>query len=87
MRDVEERTDGRVQLGPGTLYGAIRRLREQELIEEVEDVPAGADHDERRRYYQLTPEGRAAAAAEARRLQRLVRTARGKRLLPAEDRA
>jgi DNA-binding PadR family transcriptional regulator len=88
MAEVEERTAGAVRLGPGTLYGAIRRLREQGLIEEVEDRPVPrSSEEERRRYYRLTGEGRAVAAAEATRLELLVEVARGKRLLPAEDRA
>lgn len=81
IQEVDERTDGRVRLGPGTLYGAIKRLREQGLIEEAEGVEE-ADGDERRRYYRLTPFGREVAVLEARRLERLIEAARGKRLLP-----
>lgn len=80
MREVEARTGGRVRLGPGTLYGAIKRLRRQGLVAEV-----GAEEgdDERRRYYRLTPFGRKVASSEARRLERLVEGARQKRLLSA----
>lgn len=85
MGEVEERTAGAVRLGPGTLYGAIRRLRDQGLIEEVADPPAPKSPDEeRRRYYRLTPGGRVVAAAEASRLERLVEVARLKRLLVSE---
>lgn len=81
MQDVEERTEGRVRLGPGTLYGAVKRLREQRLIDEV-DAPAAAEgEDERRRYYGLTALGRRVAALEAARLERMVAAARGKRLI------
>ena len=63
MQEVEERTMGAVRLGPGTLYGAIRRLRTDGLIEELEgDGSAG---DERRRYYHLTGLGRKVARLEA----------------------
>jgi DNA-binding PadR family transcriptional regulator len=79
MRDVKERTEGRLRLGPGTLYGSIKRMLEQGLIEEV----AGrATDDERRRYYRLTRWGRRAAAAEAARLQDVVRAAKAHGLLP-----
>lgn len=87
MGEVEERTEGAVRLGPGTLYGAIRRLRERGLIEEVAEPAGESSDDERRRYYRLTGEGRAVAAAEAVRLERLVKAARGKRLLPSEREA
>jgi len=58
--DIRERTGGRVDMGPGTLYGAIKRLVVRTWISEV-DTPAG-DNDERRRYYALTSAGREAAA-------------------------
>ncbi|NIP81493.1 MAG: PadR family transcriptional regulator, partial [Gemmatimonadetes bacterium] len=62
MREVEERTGGRVRLGPGTLYGAVKRLRERGLIDEVEDSEAPDEPaDDRRRYYRLTSLGREAA--------------------------
>jgi DNA-binding PadR family transcriptional regulator len=70
-----------VRLGPGTLYGAIKRLREQGLIEEVE-IDAHRPEDERRRYYHLTDLGREVAALEANRLEKLLDTAWQKRLLP-----
>jgi DNA-binding PadR family transcriptional regulator len=79
MQEVEERTEGRVRLGPGTLYTAIKRLRERNCIAET---GGPADQDERRRYYRLTPQGREVAVAETCRLERLVETARGKRLVP-----
>lgn len=81
MREVEERTDGRVRLGPGTLYGAIKRLRRQGLLEELREAPA-SDADHRRRYYRLTAFGRDVAAREATRLERLVEAARRTRLIP-----
>jgi len=81
MREVEERTGGEVRLGPGTLYGAIKRLLEQGVVEELELRPADAA-DERRRYYRLTSFGRRVVAAEAERLERLVRLARAKKLVP-----
>src|SRR3954453_10701709 len=68
MQDVAARTDGRVRLSAGTLYSAIRRMLEQELIEELRVSPDPASGDERRRYYSVTQVGRDVALAEARRL-------------------
>lgn len=81
MQEVEERTGGRIRLGPGTLYGAIKRLREQDLLEAAE-AEKGLDGNERRRYYRLTGFGREVAVLEAKRLERLVDAARRKQLLP-----
>jgi DNA-binding PadR family transcriptional regulator len=86
MLEVKERTGGRVRLGPGTLYGAIKRLKEGGLIEESGERPGGAGRapdDERRRYYRLTGFGAEVLAAEVERLDGLVRAARRKGVLPA----
>lgn len=82
MQEVKERTDGRMQLGPGTLYGAIKRLLEKRLIIEVDERPDPELDDERRRYYRLTDFGLKVVTAEAARLDALVKQARGKKLLP-----
>lgn len=79
MQEVERETGGAIRLGPGTLYGAIRRLRGAGLIEEVRERP-GADAG--RRSYRLTARGRRALVREAERLARLVAAARVRRLLP-----
>ncbi len=76
---VEEQSAGRLDPTTGALYQALRRLRDDGLIEEV-DGPK--DVDARRRYFSLTARGRKAAAAEAARLDGLVRTARKRRLFP-----
>jgi len=81
MREVGSRTGGEVQLGPGTLYGSIKRMVASGLIEESDERPDPELDDERRRYYRITPLGRKVAAAEARRMERLVGIARTKRLL------
>ena len=80
MQDVFDRTNQQIKLGPGTLYGTIKRLLEAGLIEEL---PEREDEDnERRRFYQLTSQGQHAAETEAARLENLVHVARSKKLLP-----
>ena len=74
MLDIVERSDGRVKLSPGTLYGSIKQMLEDGWIEEVPGR-ATAD-DERRRYYRLTPEGREAARREMARMSALLNHAR-----------
>ncbi len=81
MKEVEAVTDGQIRMGPGTLYGSIKRMLATGLIEEMEDRPDPARDDERRRYYRLTGFGGDVLAAEAQRLSDLVRVARQKRLL------
>jgi DNA-binding PadR family transcriptional regulator len=81
MQEVEERTEGKVRLGPGTLYGSIKRMLADGWIEETEDRPDPEMDDERRRYYRLTDFGYRLATAEAERLARLVKSARLKKLL------
>ena len=82
MQDVTQRTGGAVRLSPGTLYGAIKRMVEQDLIIELREAPDPKDDDERRRYYRLTPHGRKVAMAEAARLESLVQQARATGLIP-----
>jgi len=82
LRAVRERTNGRMRLGPGTLYRSIHRMLEEGLIEELDERPDPAEDDERRRYYRITPLGEAVARAEARRLSELVRLARASGFVP-----
>src|SRR4030095_9361647 len=67
MREVANHTEGCVRLGPGTLYGTVKRMLADGLIEEVDERPDPALDDERRRYYGLTDFGKKVAAADARR--------------------
>jgi DNA-binding PadR family transcriptional regulator len=80
MQDVADRTGGRVRMSPGTLYGSIKRMLEEGLIEERTTGAAGAD--ERRRFYRITRFGRRVAAAEADRLTSLLSQARSSGLVP-----
>ena len=78
--DIAERTDGDVELGPGTLYSSMQKMLDACLIEES-NAPGSGKHDPRRRYYRITRLGREALRAEAERLERLVDTARDKHVL------
>lgn len=77
---VQTFTNGRIVLGPGTLYGAIKRLLDAGFIVDAPARPR-ADADPRRRYYRLTAAGRRAVEAEARALAQVVDVARLKRVL------
>ena len=87
MQEVEERTGGALVMGPGTLYGTLKRLLESGLVEESGERPDPALDDQRRRYYRVTRQGRRAAIEEAERLEALVRAARAKSLLRRPQRA
>jgi DNA-binding PadR family transcriptional regulator len=81
MKEVASETDGQIRLGPGTLYGAIKKLLADGLIEEADERPDPSLDDARRRYYRLTKHGARVASAEAGRLAALVKVARRKKLL------
>ena len=86
QQDVRRHSDGRVRMGPGTLYGTIQRLLELGWIEESR----GSVHrtrDERRRYYRLTRQGRQALDGEVTRMDELVRTARARGAAPGQARS
>ena len=82
MQEIVERTDGKVQILPGTLYSTIKRLVADRRIEECPPPARDKNVDERRRYYRLTPRGRHAASEETERLAGLVRFARKKGFAP-----
>src|SRR3954447_9889238 len=81
MQDVSRQTDGALELGPGTLYGCLKRMLAAGLVEESDERPDPDLDDERRRYYRMTPLGDRVVRAEAQRLEGAVAAARGKRLL------
>ena len=80
MLEVLDRTGGKVRLWPATLYGTLKRLIDENLIEESDERPAL--DDARRRYYRLTRFGRRVLAAESARLEDLVRVIHAKRGIP-----
>ena len=75
MRDVEALSDGAVRMGPGTLYGSVKRMLADGLIEETSSRTDSALDDQRRRYYRLTGLGAQVSAAELQRMEALVRRA------------
>jgi DNA-binding PadR family transcriptional regulator len=87
MQEVAESTGGRIKMGPGTLYGTIKRLLEARMIEESDERPDPELDDERRRYYRLTALGQRAVRAEALRYAEMAEVARRKRLIGKPARA
>jgi DNA-binding PadR family transcriptional regulator len=81
MQEVAESTNGQIKMGPGTLYGTVKRLLEAQLIEESDERPDPHLDDERRRYYRLTEVGEQVVRAEARRYAEIVEIARGRKLI------
>jgi len=75
-QDVEELTEGRIVMGPGTLYGSLQRMCAAGLIEEAENPGEAGLHADRRRYYRMTALGGRALRAESERMLRAVHVAR-----------
>jgi DNA-binding PadR family transcriptional regulator len=86
MQQVSADSGGTIRLGPGTLYTAIKRLLEYGYLREVESRVDPALDDSRRKYYRVTTSGRAAARAEAGRLEALVKLARARQMMDAPTR-
>jgi DNA-binding PadR family transcriptional regulator len=81
MKEVEVNSDGQFKMGPGTLYGTIKRLLELGLIEETDERPDPEMDDQRRRYYKQTPFGVKVLKAELQRFSDLMQVAQSKRVL------
>ena len=86
MQEVVQVSQGQVNMGPGTLYGSIKRMLQSELIAQTDERPDPQLDDERRRYYRLTEFGRRVLCAEAKRLETLVAVSRRKQALADECR-
>ena len=84
MLEVEENTQGQVNMGPGTLYGSIKRMLAAGLIAESDERPDPEMDDQRRRYYRLTGLGRRVLIAEAERLAQQVAIAYEKQILSGQ---
>jgi DNA-binding PadR family transcriptional regulator len=85
MQEVEAMTRGQIRMGPGTLYGAIKRMLSANLIVESDERPNPGYDDERRRYYRLTALGQRVLGAEAQRLSHLVNVAQRKRIAGSQE--
>lgn len=87
MREVEERTGGKVTIWPATLYGAMKRMLAAGLIEAAPapERPDPDTDDQRRRYYRLADKGREVLAGETARLAQIVELAREKQVLGTPD--
>ncbi|MFN8419969.1 MAG: PadR family transcriptional regulator [Anaerolineae bacterium] len=79
MQEVTAISNGSIKMGPGTLYGSIKRMLEISLIRETDERPDPALDDERRRYYELTALGKRVLSAELQRMESLLNVARTKR--------
>jgi DNA-binding PadR family transcriptional regulator len=85
MLEVEANTKGQVLMGPGTLYGSIKRMLQADLIEESDErVDPEMDDPRRRSYYRLTDLGRRALRMEAERLASQVQIAKTKNILATD---
>jgi DNA-binding PadR family transcriptional regulator len=80
-KEVLDRTEGQLPLWPGMLYGALKRMSDAGLVDEVDPPPDFQAAGGRPRFYRITPLGRRVCAAEARRMERFVEAARAKRLI------
>jgi DNA-binding PadR family transcriptional regulator len=84
MKEVESSTDNMIPMGPGTLYGSIKRMIEAGLIIETTSPPT--EKDQRRRYYKLNHFGRMVLEAELNRLQKQLLIAQKKNILGSFNR-
>lgn len=82
MKQVELDAQGKVTIGPGTLYGSLKRMLEAGLVKESNKRVDPVMDDQRRIYYQLTSLGAQALAAELARYQRVVTIAQRRQLFP-----
>ena len=82
MKQVEADSQGKVTMGPGTLYGSLKRMLDAGLIRESNKRVDPEMDDERRIYYQITGAGAAALAAELERYNRIVTLAQERKLYP-----
>jgi DNA-binding PadR family transcriptional regulator len=80
MLEVSRLTGGETRMGPGTLYGTLKRLLQATLIEEAETRPDPELDDERRRYYRITKLGSQVLQAETSRISLLLNAARAKKV-------
>ena len=80
MKSVKETAN--LEMGPGTIYGSIQRMEDAGMVSEVAATEVDGDGDGRRRYYDLTPNGRGSLQTESGRVARLAELVRSKKLIP-----
>ena len=85
MQEVSLCTEGKLRLGPGTLYRSIKQMLSEGLIVELDERPDPSLDDQRRRYYHITDSGKRVLKAESERLEHLLRVARAKQLLAGTE--
>ena len=83
MKQVESESQGKVKMGPGTLYGSLGRMMESGLIRESDKKVDPEMDDERRVYYKITELGKTTLAAELERYREVVAVAKKKQLAPS----
>ena len=76
MKQVETDSKGKVNMGPGTLYGSLKRMLEANLAKESDKRIDPTMNDERRIYYKITGLGQKALAAELERYRGVVAVAK-----------
>jgi len=81
MEEVLERTDGRMKLWPGTLYGSLHEMSEEELIRETDPPEDASPEGGNPRFYAITPRGRKALRADVERMADVIRVARSKNVI------
>ncbi|MBD3402245.1 PadR family transcriptional regulator [candidate division GN15 bacterium] len=82
MKQVRQDSNGKVSMGPGTLYGSIGRMIEAGLIQESDKKVDPEMDDERRVYYRITALGQQALAAELQRYREVVAVAEQRQVTP-----
>lgn len=80
MQDVARQTNDALQMGPGTLYGCLKRMLAAGLVEEADERPDPRMDDERRRYYRMTSLGRKTVRGEVQRMATALSAAKAKRV-------
>jgi DNA-binding PadR family transcriptional regulator len=85
MKDIGDRTGGRLSVGPGSLHYTLTRLLSTRLIEEVDASPADAPDDARRKYFRMTGAGRRVLESELSVWADVVEIARARRLIPGRE--
>lgn len=82
MKQVEADSQGKVSMGPGTLYGSLKRMLDAGLVRESDKRVDPEMDDQRRIYYQITGIGAEALAAELERYKHIVTIAQQRKLFP-----